>query len=104
MIFGLRRYALSLAEQRYAITDLECGIPDVVSGVVEEEGEPTRDPYDRVFWRVGQAVLVAFVITGVTLKQMPPDFEEDSFLPFEFVWKETLHRDLEKLEGLPPPP
>tara|TARA_Y100000031_G_scaffold154855_2_gene203814 strand:+ start:470 stop:784 length:315 start_codon:yes stop_codon:yes gene_type:complete len=37
-----------------------------------EGEEATTDPYDRVFWFVGQAVFLAFLCTGTTLKQMPP--------------------------------
>ncbi len=56
------------------------------------------EPYDKVFWFVGQAVILALLISGPTLKPMPPDVESDYFLPFQFVWMENFHRNQERLE------
>ena len=51
-----------------------------------------------MFWFVGQAVILALLISGPTLKPIPPDLESDYFLPFQFVWMENFHRNQERLE------
>jgi hypothetical protein len=56
------------------------------------------EPYEKVFWFIGQAVFAAMLITGTTLKQMPPEIERTYFLPFEFVWMENFHRNQERME------
>ena len=55
------------------------------------------DPYDRVALYVGQAVFFAFLLTGVTLRERPPDLDTDYSMPFELLWREHLHRN-EELE------
>jgi hypothetical protein len=73
--------------------------PDVL--VVEREEERLliwTDPYDKVVLFVGQAMFLAFLLTGVTLKEKPPEFEDAYYLPFELLWKENFHRNQEFLE------
>ncbi|MEM8768200.1 MAG: M56 family metallopeptidase [Pseudomonadota bacterium] len=61
------------------------------------------DPYDKVVLFVGQAVFFAFLLTGVTLKERPPEVEQDYQFPFELFWKEHFHRNLELQEKTLPP-
>ncbi|HEY5645184.1 MAG TPA: hypothetical protein VIS76_04550 [Pseudomonadales bacterium] len=60
------------------------------------------DPYDRVVLFIGQAVLVAVLVTGVTLRERPPETEERFLMPFGLVWKERFHRNLELQEKVQP--
>ncbi len=62
------------------------------------------DPYDKVVLFVGQAVFFAFLLTGVTLKERPPEIEQDYQFPFELFWKEHFHRNLELQEKMLPKP
>jgi len=62
-----------------------------------------KDPYDRVVLAVGQAVFLAVLLTGVTLRERPPDIEEKYLMPFGLLWKEHFHRDLELREKVQPP-
>ena len=64
------------------------------------------EPYERVVLFVGQAVFLAFLITGMTLRPMPPEIEKTYMLPFQFAWMENFHRNLERIEAQaagPPP-
>jgi hypothetical protein len=54
-----------------------------------------RDPYDKVVLFVGQAVFLAFLLTGVTLEERPPELDRNYELPFAVLWKEHFHRNLE---------
>lgn len=56
------------------------------------------EPYEKVFWFIGQAVFAAMLLTGTTLKEMPPEIERTYFMPFEFVWMENFHRNQERME------
>lgn len=62
------------------------------------------DPYDRVVLFVGQAVFLAFLLTGTTLKERPPEVDYEYSFPFELLWKEHFHRNLELQEKVQPPP
>ena len=62
------------------------------------------DPYDRVVLFVGQAVFLAFLLTGTTLKERPPEIDYEDSFPFELLWKEHFHRNLELQEKVQPPP
>lgn len=62
------------------------------------------DPYDRVVLFVGQAVFLAFLLTGTTLKERPPEIDYEYSFPFELLWKEHFHRNLELQEKVQPPP
>ena len=56
------------------------------------------DPYDRVVLFVGQAVFLAFLLTGTTLKERPPEVDYEYSFPFELLWKEHFHRNQEMLD------
>lgn len=60
------------------------------------------DPYDRVVLFVGQAVFLAFLLTGVTLRERPPEPDYEYSMPFELLWKEHFHRNQELLEKVTP--
>jgi len=62
------------------------------------------DPYDRVVLFVGQAVFLAFLLTGTTLKERPPEVDYEYSFPFELLWKEHFHRNQELQEKVQPPP
>jgi len=62
------------------------------------------DPYDRVVLFVGQAMFLAFLLTGTTLKERPPEVDYEYSFPFELFWKEHFHRNLELKEKVQPPP
>ena len=62
------------------------------------------DPYDRVVLFVGQAVFLAFLLTGTTLEERPPEVDYEYSFPFELFWKEHFHRNLELQEKVQPPP
>lgn len=62
------------------------------------------DPYDRVVLFVGQAMFLAFLLTGTTLKERPPEVDYEYSFPFELFWKEHFHRNLELQEKVQPPP
>lgn len=61
-----------------------------------------RDPYDKVVLFVGQAVFLAFLLTGVTLRERPPEIDYEYSMPFELLWKEHFHRSLELQEKTQP--
>ena len=47
-------------------------------------------------------VFLAFLLTGVTLKEKPPELEYKYYMPFELLWKEYFHRNqelIDKMEG-----
>lgn len=84
-------------------TDMTLDFSDLFERRDNREHHINAEPYDKVFWFIGQAVIVAMLITGPTLKQLPADVEEQYFLPFEFVWMENFHRNQERVErNLPP--
>jgi len=56
------------------------------------------DPYDKVGLFVVQSVFFAFLLTGVTLKEKPPELEADYAMPFELLWKQHFHRNRELLD------
>lgn len=83
--------------------DLALDFSDLFERRDNRQHHINAEPYDKVFWFIGQAVIVAMLVTGPTLKQLPPDVEDQSFLPFEFVWMENFHRNQERIErDLPP--
>ena len=53
---------------------------------------------------VGQAMFLAFLLTGTTLKERPPEVDYEYSFPFELFWKEHFHRNLELQEKVQPPP
>jgi len=76
--------------------------PWSIEALLAEREQPTTlfwtDPYDRVVLFVGQAVFLAFLLTGVTLKEQPPDMEQRYSMPFELLWKQHFHRNQELME------
>lgn len=62
------------------------------------------DPYDKVVLFVGQAVFLAFLLTGVTLRERPPELDYEYTIPFELLWKEHFHRNQELLDKTQPNP
>jgi hypothetical protein len=74
------------------------------SGRDEDADLSWTDPYDKVVLFVGQAVFLAFLLTGVTLREKPPDLEYEYAMPFELLWKEHFHRNqelLDRFQGAP---
>jgi hypothetical protein len=61
-----------------------------------------NDPYDRVALFVGQAAFFAFLLTGATLQERPPEADYEYSMPFELFWKEHFHRNLELQEKAQP--
>lgn len=61
--------------------------------------ERHSDPYDRVLLLVGQAAVLAVVLTGTTLRPMPP--EEDPWEKYveNFRQVENFHRSIEAFEA-----
>jgi hypothetical protein len=99
----LSRYRDDLKSLMFVNIDLTLDFPDLFERRLNRENHINAEPYDKVFWFVGQAVIVALLVTGPTLKQLPPDLDERFFLPFEFVWMENFHRNQERIErDLPP--
>jgi hypothetical protein len=99
----LFRYGDDLKSLMFVNIDLTLDFPDLFERRLNRENHINAEPYDKVFWFVGQAVIVALLVTGPTLKQLPPDLDERFFLPFEFVWMENFHRNQERSErDLPP--
>lgn len=63
------------------------------------------EPYDKVFLFVGQAVFGAFLLTGVTLKEIPPDIEEADFgFFFQIHWMDEVFRDSQRPKDKEDPP
>jgi len=99
----LARYGNDLKILMSPQTDLTLDFTDLFERRDNREHHINAEPYDKVFWFIGQAVIVAMLITGPTLKQLPPEVDEQFFLPFEFVWMENFHRNQERVErDLPP--
>jgi hypothetical protein len=90
---GLRRLLPDVSTDQFR----EFIEPDRLLAVGDQEPRLT-DAYDKVAVFVGQAVFLAFVLTGVTLKERPPESEHDFELPFALMWKEHFHRNLELQE------
>jgi hypothetical protein len=87
-LFGLFRPAVG---PRWPRADL----PDAPAA---DRGVVWTDPYDRVVLFTLQAAFFAFLLTGVTLRERPPEVEADYQLPFELLWQEHLHRNRELLD------
>ena len=89
-----------LASLNHGVRPPEPGWP--VSELLESHSETERslwtDPYDRVVLFVGQAVFLAILLTGATLKVQPPELEDRFEMPFGLFWKEHFHRNLELRE------
>jgi len=99
----LSHYRSDLGRLMSPNTDLRLDFSDLFERRDNREHHINAEPYDKVFWFIGQAVIVAMLITGPTLKQLPADVEEQYFLPFEFVWMENFHRNQERVERNQPP-
>ncbi len=100
-LHGMRRYGAALARLLHP-TDPAWQ----VGSLLEMRGDGStalwKDPYDRVVLFVGQAVFLAVVLTGVTLRERPPDLEDRYLMPFGLLWKEHFHRNLELREKAQP--
>jgi len=99
MIEACRGYAARLSE----LLKPECELPCHVRSW-KETRRALRwvEPYDKVFLFVGQSVLIAFLLTGVTLRETPPVVEADYRFLFEVNWMDEYFRPSERLDDAPP--
>lgn len=64
-----------------------------------ELAERHSDPYDRALLLVGQAVFLAVVLTGTTLRPIPPEIDLFERYAQEYRMIENFHRSLEANEA-----
>lgn len=64
-----------------------------------EVSERHSDPYDRVLLLVGQAVFLAVVLTGTTLREMPPKVDPNQEFVRQYRLIENFHRSLEEFDA-----
>ncbi len=101
---GVRNYLLRLRQLLEPAGEPPWHLSEVLSERNSDNQLTWTDPYDRVVLFVGQAVFIAFLLTGTTLKERPPEVDYEYSFPFELLWKEHFHRNLELQEKVQPPP
>lgn len=102
---GWRNYTRSLRRLLDPTIEPPWRLADLLSERSADNQLSWTDPYDRVVLFVGQAVFLAFLLTGTTLKERPPEVDYEYSFPFELLWKEHFHRNQELQDKvLPPPP
>ncbi|MEJ2086892.1 MAG: hypothetical protein P8Y69_00080 [Gammaproteobacteria bacterium] len=97
-ITSVRRWSKSLLHRLTPEPEPDWNLDTLVA---ERDAEKTlvwTDPYDKVVLFVGQAMFLAFLLTGVTLKEKPADFEDTYAMPFALLWKEHFHRNQELMD------
>jgi hypothetical protein len=97
-----RNYLRSLSQIFPPRAEPEWELESLLAERSSEDKLLWTDPYDKVVLFIGQAAFLAFLLTGVTLKERPPDIEYKYSMPFELLWKEYFHRNQElqdKVEG-----
>ncbi|TNF87079.1 MAG: hypothetical protein EP301_07440 [Gammaproteobacteria bacterium] len=97
-------YGHSLSRLLHPVMEPPWQLAEILSERSEDNQLTWTDPYDRVVLFVGQAVFLAFLLTGTTLKERPPEVDYEYSFPFELFWKEHFHRNLELQEKVGPPP
>ena len=101
---GVVRYADALLKLLSPAIEPQWRLADLLTERSTDNKITWTDPYDRVVLFVGQAVFLAFLLTGTTLKERPPEIDYEYSFPFELLWKEHFHRNLELQEKVQPPP
>lgn len=99
-----RTYAHNLARLLESQPEPPWNLEALLDARKGEDKLAWTDPYDKVVLFVGQAVFFAFLLTGATLKERPPEIDYEYSMPFELFWKEHFHRNLELQERVQPPP
>ena len=99
-----QRYSNALRNLLDPATEPAWRLTDLLSERSSDNQLSWTDPYDRVVLFVGQAVFLAFLLTGTTLEERPPEIDYEYSFPFELLWKEHFHRNLELQEKAQPPP
>jgi hypothetical protein len=82
---------------------LELDFQQLFASRAVRDQQRKAEPYDKVFWFVGQAVVLALLFSGPTLRQTPPEIEQEFNMDFQLLWMENFHRNLERQEQLPLP-
>jgi len=101
---ALARYGTRLTELlRGSETEVRWQIGRLLATRAGGNDPRWKDPYDRVVLAVGQAVFLSVLLTGVTLRERPPDIDDRYLMPFGLLWKEHFHRNLELREKFLPP-
>ena len=98
------QYGNALKQLLNPAIEPEWRLDELLAGRSADNKISWTDPYDRVVLFVGQAVFLAFLLTGTTLKERPPEIDYEYSFPFELLWKEHFHRNLELQEKVQPPP
>lgn len=99
----LQRYRDAVASLWQPETIPELDFEQLFAARAIRDRQRKTEPYDKVFWFIGQAVFVALLVSGPTLRQTPPEIEQDFALPFEVLWMENFHRNQEREEHQLPP-
>jgi len=99
----LSRYVGALSHLFDPATEPPWHLDDLLRQRSSEHKLAWTDPYDKVVLFIGQAVFFSFLLTGATLKERPPEVDYEYSMPFELLWKEHFHRNLELQEKLQPP-
>jgi|GEM_PF-3431863 len=98
----IRSYRAEVTELLHPDPAPACSYEQLFQARAARERQLRSEPYDKVFWFVGQAVFLALLFTGPTLKQTPPEVEQNYALPFELLWMEHFHRNQERMERQSP--
>ena len=98
------QYASAVRQLLHPATEPPWRLTDLLSERSSDNQLSWTDPYDRVVLFVGQAVFLAFLLTGTTLEERPAEVDYEYSFPFELFWKEHFHRNLELQEKVQPPP
>ncbi len=104
MIGRLQHYVRALTALLNPRAEPDWPLGQLLEARSTEDKLTWTDPYDKVVLFVGQAVFFAFLLTGATLKERPPEVDYEYSLPFELFWKENFHRNLELQEKVQPMP
>jgi len=51
------------------------------------------EPGERLAWLIGQSLLVALVVSSVTLREEPPEIERDFSITLDPTWMNTAFPD-----------
>lgn len=100
-VSALRRYRSALADLLRP-DDPPWQVEALVAARTDGSEPRWKDPYDRVVLFVGQAIFLAVLTTGVTLRERPPETEDRYLMPFGLLWKEHFHRNLELRDKVQP--
>ncbi len=101
---ALQDYATALKRLLTPAVEPDWELADLLSERSADHRLTWTDPYDRVVLFVGQAAFLAFLLTGTTLEERPPEIDYEYSFPFELLWKEHFHRNQELEEMVQPAP